>query len=224
MHLREALLDIAEIRSQIARSEQCRALRSASVGISGVLAFVAAVCQTVWISNPQQHIEEYLGLWTATALLGFAIPAGRLLLRYIHSDSTLVRRVTLLAFEQIAAPLLAGGLLTFTMYRTAPEAPLASSRSLVDLLFVGCICITSLVSSRDTVRGRLLPGGRCVFSYFGRPVERIFTVGHGRNIRCGAVAGRGGAVFQLGEKQWLNERAGVRRTARASSPMRVSTA
>jgi hypothetical protein len=122
MHLREALLDIAEIRSQIARTEQCRALRSASVGISGVLAFVAAVCQTVWIPNPQQHIEEYLGLWTATALLGFAIPAGRLVLRYIRSDSALVRRVTLLAFEQIAAPLLAGGLLTFTIYRTIPEA------------------------------------------------------------------------------------------------------
>ena len=122
MHLRQALLDIAEIRSQIARTEQCRALRSASVGFSGVLAFVAAAIQARWIPTPQEQIESYLGLWSVTALFGFAVPASRLALRYYRSDSTLVRRVTLLAFEQITPPLAAGGLLTYTLYRTATES------------------------------------------------------------------------------------------------------
>src|SRR5687767_12629792 len=116
MHLRQALVDIAEIRSQIARTEQCRALRSASVGFSGVLGLIAAAVQALWIPNPGQQIERYLGLWTATAFLGFVVPASRLVLRYWRSDSPLVRRVTLLAFEQIAPPFVAGALLTFLLY------------------------------------------------------------------------------------------------------------
>ena len=122
MHLRQALLDIAEIRSQIARTEQCRALRSASVGFSGVLAFVAAGIQASWIPRPQEHIELYLGLWSVTAVLGFAAPASRLLLRYYRSESALVQRVTLLAFEQIMPALAAGALLTYTLYRIAPDS------------------------------------------------------------------------------------------------------
>ncbi len=122
MQLRQALLDITEIRSQIAKTEQCRALRSASVGFSGVLAFVSAAIQARWIPSPHEQIERYLGLWIVTAVLGFAVPASRLALRYYRSDSTLVRRVTMMAFELIAPPLAAGGLLTYTLYRTAPES------------------------------------------------------------------------------------------------------
>ena len=122
MHLRQALLDIAEIRNQIARTEQCRALRSASVGFSGVLAFVAAAVQAVWIPVPEQQMERYLALWTTVAVLGFAVPAGRLVLRYYRSESALLKSVTRLAFEQIAPPLVTGALLTYTLYRTAPES------------------------------------------------------------------------------------------------------
>jgi hypothetical protein len=122
MQLRQALVDIAEIRSQIARTEQCRALRSVSVGISGVLGLVAAAAQAVWIPVPHQQVERYLGLWTATAACGFAVPAGRLMLRYFRSESALVRSVTLLAFEQIAPPLVAGALLTYLLYQTSPES------------------------------------------------------------------------------------------------------
>jgi hypothetical protein len=122
MNLRQALLDIAEIRSQIARTEQCRALRSASVGFSGLLAFIAAAIQARWIPSPLQQLEHYLGLWCVTAFLGFAVPASRLMLRYYRSESVLVRRVTRLAFEQIAPPLVAGALVTYTLYRLAPES------------------------------------------------------------------------------------------------------
>jgi hypothetical protein len=122
MHLRQALLDIAEIRCQIARTEQCRALRSASVGFSGILALIAAIIQLLWIPAPGQQIERYLALWSATAVLGFAVPAVRLLKRYYSSESALVRRVTLLAFEQIAPPLVAGALLTYVLYRAAPDS------------------------------------------------------------------------------------------------------
>jgi uncharacterized membrane protein len=87
-----------------------------------VLAFVAAAIQASWIPRPQEQIELYLGLWSITAVLGFAAPASRLLLRYYRSESALVRRVTLLAFEQIMPALAAGALLTYTLYRIAPES------------------------------------------------------------------------------------------------------
>jgi hypothetical protein len=150
MHLRQALVDIAEIRSQIARTEQCRALRSASVGFSGVLALIAAAVQRVWIADPQQQIERYLGLWTFTAVLGFAVPASRLVLRYYRSESALVRRVTLLAFEQIAPPLVAGGLLTYTLYRTAPES-IWLLPGLWSILFSLCVFASHRLFPRATV-------------------------------------------------------------------------
>jgi hypothetical protein len=138
MQLRQALVDIAEIRSQIARTEQCRALRSASVGFSGVLALIAAAVQQIWVSAPEQHLDRYLGLWSLTAVLGFAVPASRLVLRYYRSESALVRRVTLLAFEQIAPPLVAGALLTYTIYRTAPEL-ISFLPGLWSILFSLCV-------------------------------------------------------------------------------------
>ena len=150
MQLRQALLDIAEIRSQIARTEQCRTLRSASVGFSGVLAFVAAAVQAVWIPDPERQIEQYLGLWIVTAVLGFAVPAGRLLVRYYHSESALLRSVTRLAFEQIAPPLVAGALLTYTFYRTAPES-LWLLPGLWSVLFSLCVFASHRLFPRTTL-------------------------------------------------------------------------
>ncbi|MEX2142302.1 MAG: hypothetical protein WD894_23740 [Pirellulales bacterium] len=150
MHLHQALLDIAEIRNQIARTEQCRALRSASVGFSGVLAFIAAAIQVLWIPVPQDQIERYLGLWTLTAVLGFAVPAGRLVLRYYRSESELLRSVTRLAFEQIAPPLVAGALLTYTLYRTAPES-LWLLPGLWSVLFALCVFASHRLFPRATV-------------------------------------------------------------------------
>jgi hypothetical protein len=150
VHLRQALVDIAEIRSQIARTEQCRALRSASVGFSGVLALIAAAIQGIWIPAPEEQVERYLGLWTVTAVLGFAVPAGRLVLRYYRSESAPLRSVTLLAFEQIAPPLVAGALLTYTFYRTAPES-LWLLPGLWSVLFSLCVFASHHLFPRATV-------------------------------------------------------------------------
>ena len=52
MDLREAMSQIAEIRQQMARTEVFRGYRSVPVAFSGVLAWAAAIAQSVWIPDP----------------------------------------------------------------------------------------------------------------------------------------------------------------------------
>ena len=51
MELRDALAQISEIRSQIARNETFRGYRSATVGFSGLLALAGAAAQARWLPS-----------------------------------------------------------------------------------------------------------------------------------------------------------------------------
>lgn len=69
MELQEALAQIAEIRQQMARAEVFRGYRAAPVAFSGLLAFGAAVYQSVRIADPIADLPEYLVLWVGAAVL-----------------------------------------------------------------------------------------------------------------------------------------------------------
>lgn len=122
MHLSQALSQIEDIRRHIARTEKCRGLRAASVAASGVLACIVAWAQSQLIPAPLDYPGPYVALWLATAAIGFAIPASRLVARYYRTDSELVRQVTRLALELLAPSLVAGALLTLAVYRASPES------------------------------------------------------------------------------------------------------
>ncbi len=121
MELRDALTQISEIRLQLARTEVFRGYRAMPVAFSGLLAFAAAGFQTVWIPDPTQEIFAYLTLWIGAALLS-AIAAGvEMAVRAKNSASPWTREITWLAVEQFVPCLIAGGLLTVVLVRSAPE-------------------------------------------------------------------------------------------------------
>ncbi len=122
MELHEALLEISAIRRHLARSERFRGYRAAPVAFSGLLAFAAGALQAVFIGEPTVHWGRYLALWTAVAALNLAICLGDIWLRYRRSTGLLHQETTQLALGQFFPCLVAGGLLTVVLARSAPQA------------------------------------------------------------------------------------------------------
>ncbi len=122
MELREALSQITEIRAQMARSETFRGYRSASVGLSALLAFAGAGVQAVWIPQPDNDVRAWLALWIGIAVLSVIVCGGGMARRYLRAPSPLKRQITLLAVEQFLPCLAAGGLLTCAAVMFAEES------------------------------------------------------------------------------------------------------
>ena len=122
MDLRDALAQIAEIRAHIAQNETFRGYRSATVAASGLLALLGAAIQTLWIPDPQQQFTAYLKLWIVVAAASFLIFAAEIAWRsYLHAAPQ-ARQLTLLAVQQFAPCLVAGGLLTYAIVGYAPAS------------------------------------------------------------------------------------------------------
>jgi len=121
MELREALSQITEIRSQMARAETFRGYRSATVGFSGLLALIGATVQSIWIPQPARHTEAYLGLWIGVAAVGVIVCGSEMAIRARRATSPLTRQITLLAVEQFVPCIVAGALTTFVLVQFAPQ-------------------------------------------------------------------------------------------------------
>jgi hypothetical protein len=120
MELRDALSQIDEIRLRMARSEVFRGYRAGPVGVTGVLALVAAGIQVLFLPEPTRQIGPYLGLWLgAAALSGLVAGTGMVLAGSVASSWR--RRITRQAVEQFVPSLVVGGLLTAVLAATAPD-------------------------------------------------------------------------------------------------------
>lgn len=122
MELHDALTQISEIRHQMARAEVFRGYRAVPVAFSGALAILAAVLQAIFLRDPSQDPTGYLVLWVGTAALSAAIAGTEMTLRSRGPRSILRREITWLAVEQFMPGLVAGGLTTVVLVRSAPEA------------------------------------------------------------------------------------------------------
>jgi hypothetical protein len=122
MELHEALTQIAEIRQQVARTEVFRGYRALPVAFSGVLAFLAAGIQALWIPDPLQNISAYLALWVGAALVSMLATGVEMILHYRLPTSAFNRAKTLQAVGQFLPSIVAGGLLMVVLTSHAPES------------------------------------------------------------------------------------------------------
>jgi hypothetical protein len=118
MELREALSQISEIRQQMARTEVFRGFRSVPVAFSGVLAWAAAIAQAIWIPEPSRDVSSYLALWIGAAAIGILAAGVEMALRIRHSTGW-AKEHTRLAVEQFFPCVIAGGLMTMVLARSA---------------------------------------------------------------------------------------------------------
>jgi hypothetical protein len=122
MDLHEALAQIAEIRTQLAKSETFRGYRAGTVATSGVLALAGAAVQAIWIAGPTEHLAAYLRLWIGVAAASLLIFAAEIVVRSYWHATGHARQLTLLAVQQFAPCLVGGGLLTYAIVAAAPES------------------------------------------------------------------------------------------------------
>ena len=119
MELNEALLQISEIRRHLARSEVFRGYRAATTAFSGIVALAACGIHA-WILP--DHIDAFLWLWLGAAVLSLAVVGTEMVIRCRRSQSSLQREMTMIAVEQFVPCMVAGGLLTYAMRRSAGHA------------------------------------------------------------------------------------------------------
>lgn len=121
MELREALTQIAEIRSRVAQTDRFDGYRAGPVACSGVFAGLAGLVQLRLIPNPSEKLSDYLVLWIGTAVAGLAAAGLGIYRRHLTRDLPLSREMTRLAVSQFLPSLAAGGLVTLAITRHAPE-------------------------------------------------------------------------------------------------------
>jgi hypothetical protein len=121
MRVEDALTQVRAIQLQVARTEQYCCYRWVTVAASGVMAVIASIGQAAWIADPAQHPGTFITWWVAVAGVNVAIIGAEMLSRWLRSDSEFARRQTLMAVQQFAPCLLAGGLLTVAVWFACPE-------------------------------------------------------------------------------------------------------
>lgn len=122
MQLNEALDRISEIRLQMARASVFRGYRAAMAAVTGAVSFITATAQTVLISDPVRQFDLYLVLWVGAAAGCLVMLAVEQAAHWWRDRSALAHEMTQVAVEQFLPSVVAGGLLTFVIARTAPEA------------------------------------------------------------------------------------------------------
>jgi hypothetical protein len=122
MHdLDKALADITAIRTQLARGTEFRGYGPATIAATALLALIAAAVQGFWLSDPAAAPFDYVALWVATAATSAVLIGTEMVARSRRIHSGLADAMIHAATEQFVPAGIAGALLTFVLFRFAPE-------------------------------------------------------------------------------------------------------
>lgn len=120
--LDRALADITAIRSQLARGTEFRGYGPMTVAATGFVAMAAAALQALWLPDPAAALTEYVTVWVATAGISIFLIGIEMVARSRRIHSGLADEMIHAATEQFVPAGVAGALLTFVLFRFAPEA------------------------------------------------------------------------------------------------------
>lgn len=118
--LHKALGDISNIRKQMAYSMQFRGYGPATLAATGIFAFLAASSQSMWLTDPANHIQAYLGIWISTAVLSVALTGVQMYTRTRRMHSGLSDEMIHMAVEQFLPAVGTGILITIALVRFVP--------------------------------------------------------------------------------------------------------
>lgn len=120
MELREALLQISEIRRQVAAAEKFHGYRAVPVGCGALLAVAGAAWQSCCVVDPAGNLSGYVACWISVAAVAAALPAVDVFLANRQAGQ-LRTALAQLAFEQFAPCVVAGALLTWVVAYRVPQ-------------------------------------------------------------------------------------------------------
>jgi hypothetical protein len=114
------LADIAAIRTQVARGSEFRGYGPMTVAATSLLAVAAGVAQNAWLPDAATETLSYLMLWIATATVCVILIGTETIARTRRIHSGIADEMIHAATEQFIPAGVAGALLTFVLFRTAP--------------------------------------------------------------------------------------------------------
>lgn len=120
--LEKALADIEAIKGQIARSAEFRGYGPATIALTGLLVILAAFIQWVWLPNPARDVGAYIAIWTVTAVIAAALVGIETVTRSRRLHSGLADEMIATAIGQFVPAIATGALLTFVLFRFAPQS------------------------------------------------------------------------------------------------------
>jgi len=120
--LDRALADITAIRSQLARGTEFRGYGPMTVAATGVVAVAAAGLQALWLPDPGSDLLAYVAIWVATAAISILLIGIEMVARSRRIHSGLADAMIHAATEQFIPAGVAGALLTFVLFRVAPQS------------------------------------------------------------------------------------------------------
>jgi hypothetical protein len=177
--LDKALADITAIRSQMARGAEFRGYGPMTMAATGVLAVLAALLQGLWLPEPAANILGYLALWVATAGISVALIGTEMVARTRRIHSGLADEMIHAATEQFIPAGVAGALLTFVLYRFAPQS-LWMLPGLWQIVFsLGLFASPA----RDVRRRRLVSRRRTLQPCVSKRRPRLLSLCHGAALR-----------------------------------------
>jgi hypothetical protein len=116
MEIQRALSQISEIHEHLAKTDVYRGYKAVPVGLSGVIALLAAAFQHHFVNNA----ETFLAYWLAVALIAAGTAGGGIVYSYFLQESPLARRSTRVAVGQLLPCIVAG--VAVTALAPRPEA------------------------------------------------------------------------------------------------------
>src|SRR6202163_1314969 len=120
--LDRALADITAIRSQLARGTQFRGYGPVTVAATGFVAVGVAGIQALGLPNPAGALRDYVALWVAAAAISVLLIGIEMVARSRRIHSGLADAMIHAATEQFIPAGVAGALLTFVLFRFAPQS------------------------------------------------------------------------------------------------------
>jgi hypothetical protein len=120
--LDRALADITAIRSQLARGTEFRGYGPMTVAATAFVAAGAAGVQALWLPDPAASPAKYVAVWVAAAAISIVLIGIEMVARSRRIHSGLADEMIHAATEQFVPAGVAGALLTFVLYRFAPQS------------------------------------------------------------------------------------------------------
>ncbi len=179
MELRHAISQISQIHAQMAASQMFRGYRSATALFSAAIAVCTAIIQSQLLEHPARHVGLYLLLWIAAATLSLMIIALEMILRCRRLNSDVQTRLTLLAVESFLPSLLAGGALTYLIFRFVAVAVWILPPLWMMLFSLGILASSRILPRATIYSGSyyLLAGIFCMVSFHGELMFNPWIMG-----------------------------------------------
>lgn len=120
-HLDQALIDIANIRSQLAAGTMFRGFGPAVIAVTGGLALATAGAQSIWLETLGRQPQTFVACWMVAAVISAGLIGAEMLARSRRHHAGLADAMILNAIEQFLPAAFAGAAIAFVLLKFTPE-------------------------------------------------------------------------------------------------------